>query len=264
MASPQLEDGYTRIANELLEALYSSDLNGTQLKLVLCIWRFTYGFQRKEHGFSEAFISKAIHRHKNQVGPELQKLIERKIIKVEAEATFTRARVLAFNKNIKQWEQKEGQSVKSLTPSETTISTVSKLTDSTVSEFTGSTVSKFTDQEKKVFKESIKENNKDTICSEPEESAPSSSGINLPLNDNSCYDVPLSKIEFWKETYPAVDVRQELRRMIAWLDSNPTKQKTRKGVERFINNWLARTQDSGGSKGSQSNKRNSLEDWMNG
>lgn len=160
MASPQLRDGYTRIANEILEAVYSSDLNGTQLKILLCIWRFTYGFQRKEHGFSEAFISKAIHRHKNQVGPELQKLIERKIIKVEAEATFTMARVLAFNKNIEQWEQKAGQSVKSLTPSEPTISTVSKLTDSTVS--------KFTDQEKKVFKESIKEKeivSKDTIRS---------------------------------------------------------------------------------------------------
>lgn len=37
--------------------------------------------------------------------------------------------------------------------------------------------------------------------------------------------------------------------MIAWLDSNLTKRKTRKGIERFINNWLARTQDSGGSKG---------------
>ncbi len=42
---------------------------------------------------------------------------------------------------------------------------------------------------------------------------------------------------------------QELQKMRAWLDSNPTKRKTRKGIERFINNWLARTQDSGGSKG---------------
>ena len=46
-----------------------------------------------------------------------------------------------------------------------------------------------------------------------------------------------------------MDVEQELRRMVAWLDSNPTKRKTRRGIERFINSWLARTQDSGGSKG---------------
>lgn len=153
MANPQLEDGYTRIANDLLEAVYSSDLNGTQLKIVLCIWRFTYGFQRKEHGFSEGFISRAIGRHKNQVGPEIQKLVARKIIRVEKEATFTGPRVLAFNKNFEQWVQKDGQPVNLLIPSENTDCTVSKFTDTPVSEFT--------DQEKKVFKESIKEKNKE-------------------------------------------------------------------------------------------------------
>lgn len=86
-------------------------------------------------------------------------------------------------------------------------------------------------------------------CSEPEKSAPTPSGILLPLVDKSVYDVPQEKITLWRETYPAVDVVQELRRMIAWLDSNPSKRKTRRGIERFINNWLARTQDSGGSKG---------------
>ena len=87
------------------------------------------------------------------------------------------------------------------------------------------------------------------ICPEPEQSAPNPSGILLPLNDKSFYDVPVDKIAMWKEVYPAVDVEQELMRMIAWLDSNPTKRKTRRGIERFINSWLARTQDSGGTKG---------------
>ncbi len=85
-------------------------------------------------------------------------------------------------------------------------------------------------------------------CPEPK-TAPTSSGILLPLNDKSFYDVPQDKITLWRATYPAVDVEQELRRMVAWLDSNPTKRKTRRGIERFINSWLARTQDSGGSKG---------------
>lgn len=73
------------------------------------------------------------------------------------------------------------------------------------------------------------------------------SGILLPLNDKSLYDVPEGKISMWEETYPAVDVKQELRKMAAWLDSNPTKRKTRRGIERFINNWLSRQQDRGGS-----------------
>ncbi len=96
---------------------------------------------------------------------------------------------------------------------------------------------------------SINNNNNNIICSEPDKSALNPSGIMLPLNDKSYYDVPLDKIELWRDTYPAVNVELELKRMIAWLDSNPTKRKTRRGIERFINNWLARTQDSGGTKG---------------
>lgn len=105
-------------------------------------------------------------------------------------------------------------------------------------------------EEKRRRKEELNNITKDDIiCPEPENSAQNLSGISLPLNDKTFYDVPLDKVALWRNTYPAVDVEQELRRMIAWLDSNPTKRKTRRGIERFINNWLARTQDSGGSKG---------------
>ncbi len=89
----------------------------------------------------------------------------------------------------------------------------------------------------------------DISCSEPQKAAQNPSGISLPLNDKSFYEVPMDKIALWRETYPAVDIEQELRRMIAWLDANLDKRKTRRGIERFINSWLARTQDSGGSKG---------------
>ena len=36
--------------------------------------------------------------------------------------------------------------------------------------------------------------------------------------------------------------------MKAWLESNPTKRKTKGGMLRFVNNWLAREQDNGGTK----------------
>lgn len=88
----------------------------------------------------------------------------------------------------------------------------------------------------------------DFFRSEPEISAPNPSGILLLLNDKSSYDVPVDKIALWKETYPAVDIEQELRRMAAWLDCNPQRRKTRRGINRFINSWLAREQDRGGTK----------------
>lgn len=85
-----------------------------------------------------------------------------------------------------------------------------------------------------------------TLCSEPNEPAPNSSGILLLLNDKSSYDVPLDKISTWQQAYPAVDVKQELQKMRAWLESNPSRRKTRKGIGRFINSWLSREQDRGG------------------
>lgn len=87
-----------------------------------------------------------------------------------------------------------------------------------------------------------------TISSEPETAPSNQSGILILLNDKSSYDVPLDKIALWKETYPAVDVEQELRKMVAWSHSNPTRRKTRRGVNRFINSWMAREQDRGGSR----------------
>lgn len=46
-ANPQLEDGYTKIADELLEALPSARLSGGEFRIVLAIIRKTYGFGKK-------------------------------------------------------------------------------------------------------------------------------------------------------------------------------------------------------------------------
>ena len=48
MASPQKEDGFTPIANELLEALYRKDVLGRDARTVLWLIRQTYGWQRKD------------------------------------------------------------------------------------------------------------------------------------------------------------------------------------------------------------------------
>jgi len=48
MASPQIEHGYTKIANELLQAIYKYITNPTWLRVALLIIRLTYGWNRKE------------------------------------------------------------------------------------------------------------------------------------------------------------------------------------------------------------------------
>jgi len=70
-------------------------------------------------------------------------------------------------------------------------------------------------------------------------------GIKIILRDKSFYDVPVDKLEIWKSAYPAVAVESELKKMVAWCESNPERRKTRRGITSFINRWLNRAQDQG-------------------
>ena len=67
--------------------------------------------------------------------------------------------------------------------------------------------------------------------------------IELVLNTGALYHISKEKADRWRELYPSVDVSQELRNMAAWLESNPTKRKTKNGILRFCNGWLSREQD---------------------
>jgi len=103
MADVQLEHGYTKIANELLEVLARTPLNGTQWRILLAVFRYTYGFNRKEAELSEGYIAKVTGIHRKQISRELNVLIEKKLLLVKREATFNSSRVLAFNKNYDSW-----------------------------------------------------------------------------------------------------------------------------------------------------------------
>ena len=74
-----------------------------------------------------------------------------------------------------------------------------------------------------------------------EESAPAV--IELSLNDNSMYPINQKQVDEWHQLFPAVDIVTELRKMQAWLSANPKRRKTKKGILRFIVNWLMKEQD---------------------
>lgn len=103
MANPQIEHGHTRIANEILEQIAKTNLNGTQFRILMVIWRYTYGFQRKEHELSNAFIAEAIgNNNRRLVIKELTSLINRKIIVVVGNGSRG-TKILKFNKNYDEW-----------------------------------------------------------------------------------------------------------------------------------------------------------------
>lgn len=57
------------------------------------------------------------------------------------------------------------------------------------------------------------------------------------------HHVTRAQVGEWATAFPAVDLETELRKMGAWLNANPTKQKTASGMPRFIVNWLSKAQD---------------------
>ena len=144
MANPQIENGYTPIANELLEAIYGARLNATQFKIVLMVVRYTYGFSRKEHHLSLSFIAKGTGVHKNQVSRDLSRLIERKILLEIAPPTFSKPRTLSLNKNYDSWLSTE------------TV-TVTENVNPTVTENVNPTVTENVNQENKYLKQNIKQ-----------------------------------------------------------------------------------------------------------
>ena len=89
----------------------------------------------------------------------------------------------------------------------------------------------------------------ENICAEPlQASTPEPEEppvISFILNDKSRYPIRQAQVDEWSGLYPAVDIMQELRKMAGWLDANPSKRKTKRGILRFVNGWLAREQDKG-------------------
>jgi hypothetical protein len=67
----------------------------------------------------------------------------------------------------------------------------------------------------------------------------------MPLTGSKQYELQQSQTDKWKELYPSVNLQSEVSKMIGWLDANPTKRKTSRGILKFMNNWLSRAQDSG-------------------
>ena len=134
MADVQLEKGYTKIANEILERLALTKLSPIQYRLIFVIWRYTYGFHRKEHEFSLSFLGTATDYDERQIRRELQKLEQKKII--IQKVSPGKPRLISFNKNYDDWIQDEtGGSFTpgnltpgNLTPGKTTQGTPGKVT----------------------------------------------------------------------------------------------------------------------------------------
>lgn len=98
----------------------------------------------------------------------------------------------------------------------------------------------------------VKKKKKET---KPEDNSPVVGYI--PLVDGTEYAVTENALAEWQKLYPAIDAKQELRSLIGWNKANPTHKKTRTGINRHINTWFSRAQNSA-KKGGQQKKQNAF------
>lgn len=97
MAKPQLENGYTPIANELLEKLVKMPLAPNQWRVLLCIIRKTYGFHKKVDYIANFQIGEATGLCKAVVSRCLKELKDRQLI-------TRKGKIIGFQKDWGKWQ----------------------------------------------------------------------------------------------------------------------------------------------------------------
>lgn len=105
MANPQKENGFTPIANEILEATAGASLNGTQLRILLLLWRNSYGFHQHSCPLPLSYLAKMLRGSKSTIARQVKKLEFMGVISVvspEKQDGHT-PKSYAFNKDYAQW-----------------------------------------------------------------------------------------------------------------------------------------------------------------
>jgi phage replication O-like protein O len=98
--TPQLEDGYTRLANALLDALLAARLTARQWQVVMVIIRKTYGYNKKEDDISASQIGACCAMNRTHVTETLNQLARMNII---SKRPGVHGSILSMQKNSALW-----------------------------------------------------------------------------------------------------------------------------------------------------------------
>jgi len=104
MASPQLEKGFVRIANELFERLYQSCLPGREHRAMEFILRVTFGYGRKTAEISSSELGVEIDCDPSDARKLLANLIRRNMLIRVSESSSRKAAEYQINKNWERWK----------------------------------------------------------------------------------------------------------------------------------------------------------------
>lgn len=104
--NPQKENGYTPIANELLEQIISFDFSKRQLLVIMAIARMTYGYSKKTDALSGWQIAKLTKLDRSDVSKTISELLKLNVIikhETGRESHGVLVHEIAINKLYKEW-----------------------------------------------------------------------------------------------------------------------------------------------------------------
>jgi phage replication O-like protein O len=112
MASPQCENGYCKIANELMEALARTRIRGEETQVLLAILRKTYGFNKKSDTIPISQLQLLTGMDRSSVCRAIRGLTSKKIISSDKCATRTPSKY-SLNKDYDRWSVSDNRATTS-------------------------------------------------------------------------------------------------------------------------------------------------------
>lgn len=212
-----IDDGYTRFANELLEAIASADLTARQLKVMLAYVRKTYGFNKKTDRIADEQIAQLTGLSRQNVNKAKKELISMNCL-------FMDGNKIGVNREVSAWQFSKCLQVSNF---------VSKLETKNVSKLETLNVSKLETHKRHSLK--IKENiNKPPIS--PKKVSQKFDPLETELPDWLSAETWLSWVTYRKEIGKSIKSKQSVTQAINVLSRSLEKGYT---PEEIINQSIA-------------------------
>ncbi|EFN5033625.1 replication protein [Escherichia coli] len=212
-----IDDGYTRFANELLEAIASADLTARQLKVMLAYVRKTYGFNKKTDRIADEKIAQLTGLSRQNVNKAKKELISMNCL-------FMDGNKIGVNREVSAWQFSKCLQVSNF---------VSKLETKNVSKLETLNVSKLETHKRHSLK--TKENiNKPPIS--PKKVSQKFDPLETELPDWLSAETWLSWVTYRKEIGKSIKSKQSVTQAINVLSRSLEKGYT---PEEIINQSIA-------------------------
>ncbi|CAM6467275.1 Replication protein [Escherichia coli] len=212
-----IDDGYTRFANELLEAIASADLTARQLKVMLAYVRKTYGFNKKTDRIADEQIAQLTGLSRQNVNKAKKELISMNCL-------FMDGNQIGVNREVSAWQFSKCLQVSNF---------VSKLETKNVSKLETINVSKLETHKRHSLK--TKENiNKPPIS--PKKNSQKFDPLETELPDWLSAETWLSWVTYRKEIGKSIKSKQSVTQAINVISRSLEKGYT---PEEIINQSIA-------------------------